>query len=255
MFLAAAAVLIVLSHSVDIMLAGQLHWSAFAIRLTWGLLLAGTAFAVWTGAARAMRVMAVLSAFGSVALFLALVRVSGRSQAQVLSFAYVLAMALPLVMPEILGAAITASSLLLVGAWTMVWLDGSSAGELAGWVHVGLVAIAISVLLSLALRRARLAEAAAAAAAEAMLARLIEAERREAVANQMGAIGRLAARVAHEINSPLSAARANANYLRDRLPGDPEAVEACHDLAEAIDRISESVRQIQRLQGSPDAGP
>jgi signal transduction histidine kinase len=250
-FLMAAAVLIVLSHAVDIMLAGHLHWSAFALRLAWGLLLAATALAVRSGAERAVRVMAVLSAFGSVALFLALVQVTGRSQAQVLSFTYVLAMTLPLAMPEILGAAIAASGLLLMGAWTLLWLDGSRAAELTGWIHVGVMALGIAWLLSLALRRARLAEATAASVREVLQARLVEAERREAATERLSAMGRLAAQVAHEVNNPLAAARSTALYLRERLAGDLEAGDAGRDLVDALDRIAESVRQIQQPPTSP----
>lgn len=252
LFLVVVAGLLVASHAVDLAIRGGPHWAALAVRLTWAGLLLATAAVIRRGVRRHMEWMAAVAAFGTVACYLALVQLTGRSGTQILSFAYVLAMTLPVLMPEALQVALPAGLLLLAGTWEVLWRRGTPAGELAGWGHVGLVALGIGWLLAHALRRAKLAEVAAAAAREAVQARLAASERRAAEADKLAALGAMSREIAHEINNPLSAARATVGFLRDRLPaGDQEGREACADLKEALDRIAASVWRLRQENQPP----
>jgi signal transduction histidine kinase len=256
LFVAVAGVLVLLTHGVDVVQAGGPNWPAFTARLAWCLLLLATAAVVRRGWLGPMRVMGVAACVGTVLLYLWLVLVTGRAGSHLLSFAYVLVMVLPLVMPELLAAALATSALLLVGAWAVLWRSGAGLAALLGWGHVGLVAIGIAWLLAHALRRARLAEAAQAQAALEAQVRLAESERQRAEGERLAALGRLANELAHDINNPLSAARSTATYLLARLPaGDADGREAGQDLVAALDRIAESVRQLKRGTRPPGAAP
>jgi signal transduction histidine kinase len=247
LLLAVAALLILLTHAVDVVQAGAAHWPAFGARLAWSLLLLATALALVHGKPGPIRVMAQLASLGTVLLYLLLVSLTGRSRSHLLSFTFVLVMVLPIVMPELIALALCASALLLGGAWTMFWLDGAGLGEMLGWGHVGLVALGIAALLGHALRRARLAELTQTEARVEAQVKLAESERRLAEEDKLAALGRLAGEIAHEINSPLAAARSTATYLRDRLPeGDSEGREAGRDLVGSLDRVAESVRRLRR---------
>ncbi|HVJ15689.1 MAG TPA: ATP-binding protein [Polyangiaceae bacterium] len=71
-----------------------------------------------------------------------------------------------------------------------------------------------------------------------------------AKAERLGAVGQLAAGVAHEINNPASAIQANLDYLRRSLPaeaGDPELRSAMLDASASIKRITRIVRQLLDL--------
>jgi signal transduction histidine kinase len=79
---------------------------------------------------------------------------------------------------------------------------------------------------------------------------LVEAEAALLHAEKMAAIGRLSAGVAHEINNPAAAVRANVEYLRDGIragavPAD--ALESLGESLESIDRIATIVRQLRDL--------
>jgi len=247
--LAVAGALVLLSHAFDVVRAGGPSWPAFTARLAWSVLLSSMAWLVWRGDVPTMRRAGVLTALGSAACYLGLVLVTGGRASPTLPFSHVLVIAVPLFMPELLGAAVAAGAAVLVGVWALLWRDGASPGEILSWAHVGLVALGIGALISRALARARLAELAAAQERQAAQARLAESER-------LAWLGRQAGEVAHQINNPLSAARSTASFLREQAGGGDaaEVREACADLVDSLDRIAGAVRRLKQDASPPEDG-
>jgi signal transduction histidine kinase len=75
-------------------------------------------------------------------------------------------------------------------------------------------------------------------------------------------LDRLVARLAHEINNPLTYVMANLEVLQDRLHAEREiSMEEMHDLVadslEGADRIRRVIQQLQRVgrEGVDDGGP
>ncbi len=152
-FMVAAGVLVLLAHGVDLLQAHGPNWPALGIRLTWGILLMLEAAALRWGGTGTIRMMSILGAMGTVALYLALLAVTGRSSSPLFPFSYVLVMILPMVLVELMAVALASAALLLAGTWAMLVLDAARPGELLGWIHVGVVAFSVSWLLALASRR------------------------------------------------------------------------------------------------------
>jgi len=64
-------------------------------------------------------------------------------------------------------------------------------------------------------------------------------------ASAAAAVGRLAAEVAHEVNNPLAAVKANVRILGEREPSAEERAELARETLEAIDRISRIVADLR----------
>lgn len=84
-------------------------------------------------------------------------------------------------------------------------------------------------------------------------ARVRELERHQAELDRMAMAGRMAARIAHEINNPLASIK-NAFFLvRDALASTPEQSQWAERIDREIDRIARIVRQMYELY-RPEAG-
>jgi PAS domain S-box-containing protein len=84
-------------------------------------------------------------------------------------------------------------------------------------------------------------------------ARVRELERQQAELDRMAMAGRMAARIAHEINNPLASIK-NAFFLvRSALPSTPERHAWADRIDREIDRIARIVRQMYELY-RPEAG-
>jgi signal transduction histidine kinase len=81
----------------------------------------------------------------------------------------------------------------------------------------------------------------------------LEVSRRRA-GQAADALGRLAARVAHEVNNPLAAVKVNVHWLAE--PHDPaERGEVVADTLEAVDRIARSVADLEAPPVAPAPSP
>lgn len=248
LFLVVASGLVLVAHGVDVVQAGGPNWAALAVRLGWAALLLLNAATLLRGSRRAIRVVSTAAALGTTCLYLALLAVTGLSRSPLFSFAFVLAMLLPLFMAELRRAALASSALLLAGAFAALFLDGAPASEQLGWAHAAVVAFAVAWILAAIERRSGRAQA-------ALLREREEARRRLAESQRLAAVGRLAAEVAHEVNNPLAVARSSANFLgAPGSGGDDESRAARDDLVAALERIAASVRRLGR-QAVPDDDP
>jgi signal transduction histidine kinase len=79
-----------------------------------------------------------------------------------------------------------------------------------------------------------------------LLARAVSVERSLAHSGKLAAIGELAARVAHDIRNPVSAARSLAQELA-RSPGVPTAAEDAAMIVGELDRVEHQVRDLLRF--------
>ncbi|MBK9515859.1 MAG: hypothetical protein IPO09_00645 [Anaeromyxobacter sp.] len=140
-----------------------------------------------------------------------------------------------------------------VGLSGLVTLAGTVA--LALWqghgvaIWIGLVAgtICLAIGTSLAFLRVQLDEAAAVTSRDEAQARLLESERGRQRAERLAVAGRLAASVAHAVNSPLAAVKSNLHQLAERAG--TGAVEA-GERAEVVADTTLAVDQITRIVGA-----
>ena len=140
------------AHGIDLWTAGGPHWSALLLRLVWAGLLFLEAWALRTASAMTLRVMTVITAVGTPMLYTALLEVTGRSQSPLFPLAYVLAMAAAITLFELFAVGLVSASLVVAGAWLMLWLDGAPSNAILAWTHIGVVAVVLSAVLALAFR-------------------------------------------------------------------------------------------------------
>jgi hypothetical protein len=171
-FLVVGAVLILASHVVDRVAAGGAAPAALSLRLAWCTLLLLTALALRRGGPLAIGVIRLAAPFGSAAIFLGLILVTGRSGSPLFSFIFVLVMMLPLLLFDALPYGLLSSGLALAGSWVIVVQDGIGGAALWGWVHIGAAAFALGWVLAVAFAHSLAIEQAATAERQAALDRL-----------------------------------------------------------------------------------
>ena len=239
LLLFAFAAFIAGAYVLDVLLSGRSSWSAAAVCSGWAAMLVSNGIVSLRASARIARAVTQGSNYLSALFFVALLLVTDRSRSPLFASTYALIPLLPFVLPERLGLAMASAGTLALALLLMLLHDGAPHDALLSWVHASGIALLTGALAGVAMRKAQLAQERHAAARQQTLTLLAERER-------LAAIGRLADAVAHEVNSPLAAARANANFLRQAHAADPETVAASADLVAALDRIAASVRQLQQ---------
>lgn len=162
----AAAILIPLNHGADLLLGEGANWPALAIRIAWGLLLLGNGLLLLRGARRSvLRVSVALSMWCSAACYALLLAATGGGHSPLRAFAPVLMILLPLIVPELLAAAVGASVATLAAVLALQVQAGESGWGLMPTVNAGGLAVAIGWAFAAMQRRAQL-EAAGAEAAQ-----------------------------------------------------------------------------------------
>lgn len=134
----------------------------------------------------------------------------------------------------------------LLGGIGLLSGEGRGAWFALEWGMLSFALTVLAVLGAISFRRLWLSELRAQRARAEALERLGESERRRAQSDRLALMGRLAAGVAHEINTPLAYVKSNVRSLRDEaLPDDARA--ALGDALEGLERISQIVTDMRGL--------
>ncbi len=219
---------------------------AAAWRVAWMLvLLAAAAFqrprrprlSAW-----AIRIAIVASGIGAVAV----VTYGGGTQSA--RFGFLLAFPLTglVLFPDFPVAVAAVGATCLLGGVALLASEGRDFWFVLEWGVLSSALSALAVVGTMAFRRLWLSELKAHRARSAAVEQLRESERRRAQSERLAGMGRLAAGVAHEINTPLSYVKANVQSLREE-PMAPDAREAVGEALQGIERIAQIVTDMRGL--------
>lgn len=147
-FCIGSALLVLGSHIVDVIHAGGPAWSVLGVRLVWAASLFLIAWTLLTRGSAAIRLATAIAAVTSVASYVVILLLTGRSQSPFTSYAYVLLMVLPILVFERPLVALFTSASVPLALWTVLHADGVPSRILLGWIYVGCVAFALAWLLA-----------------------------------------------------------------------------------------------------------
>lgn len=152
---------------------------------------------------------------------------------------------------ELPGAAALNGALCVVGGAAIRWGEGQPAIQVVSWLELSVVMTALATWGTIAARRAWRVELAAERARREAAERLADVERQRADVERLAEVGRLASRVAHEVNSPLAVVKANVQWLgRAELEGSgAERDEVVADTLQCVERIVDAVHAVRRQAG------
>lgn len=157
-FLVWGAALILLAHGMELLHEGRANWWALLIRVAWAALLLGQAALLRRAPLGVVQVGAVVAIFGSAALDLAIVAVTGRSASPLLWFTPVLAAVLPFMAFELVWVGLVGSAALLLGTELILLVDDAPMAAHIALANGGGGGLAAGWLLARAYGRARRAE-------------------------------------------------------------------------------------------------
>jgi signal transduction histidine kinase len=155
-------------------------------------------------------------------------------------------------LPDVPSAALVAGAWCVAGGGVMRAGEGQPALAVVGWILLSVLMVALAAWGSMASRRLWAAELAAEQATIRVMAALGESERRRAETERMAEVGRLAAQVAHEVNSPLAVVKSNVGWLGEADLCGADAAERPQVVAETlenVERIGEIVSDLRRSAG------
>ena len=158
LFLAAASVIIVFAHGIDILQANGPNWPALAIRLLWAGSLVVEAILLRRPSRRRLVWGATVAIFGSAGLYLALIAVTGGATSPVVPFAFVLVMILPLISYDLFALGLAGGFILLAGVVWMLVAGHASPDSLLALLNTGGAALLAGALFGRGLYLAGLAE-------------------------------------------------------------------------------------------------
>ncbi len=221
-------------------------WRAAAWRACWILVLLVAAALQRPRRPRrsawAIRAAILVSGFGATAV----VAYGGGTQGARFGFLLAFPLAGLVLFPDFPVAVAAVGATCLVGGVGLLVTEGRDAWFAAEWAALSGALTVLAVVGALAFRRVLLSERSALRARARALDQLRESERRRAQSERLAGLGRLAAGVAHEINTPLSYVKANVQCLgHEALTGD--AREAVDEALQGIERIGQIVTDMRGL--------
>lgn len=147
------------------------------------------------------------------------------------------------------AAALTGAICVAGGAAIRLW-EGQPWIQVGCWLLLASVMTALATWGTVAARHAWRLEVAAERRRRRALEQLAESERQRAEAERLAEVGRLAARVAHEVNNPLSVVKANVVWLGLNEGAERgERAEVVADTLASVDRIVAAVDEVRRQAG------
>jgi signal transduction histidine kinase len=155
-------------------------------------------------------------------------------------------------LPDVPSAALMAGAWCAAGGAVMRAGEGQPGLTVVAWVLLALLMTALAAWGAMTSRRLWAAELASEQATIRVMAALGESERRRAETERLAEVGRLAARVAHEVNSPLAVVKCNVGWLGEADLAGADAAERASVVAEtleSVDRIGGIVSDLGRSAG------
>jgi len=149
------------------------------------------------------------------------------------------------------AAAINGAICVVGGAAMRAW-EGQPWFQVGAWLLLSSVMSALATWGTVAARAAFRIELAAERAHQQAREQLAESELQRAQAERLAEVGRLAARVAHEINNPLAVVKSNVQWLGQFGPSQAaeEREEVVADTLASVERIVTSVDSVRRQAGA-----
>jgi len=165
--------------------------------------------------------------------------------------------AMLVVMVELPVAAAINGAVCVVGGAAMRAWEGQAWTQVGAWLILSTVMSALATWGTVAARAAFRIEMTAERARQQAQEQLAESELQRAKAERLAEVGRLAARVAHEVNNPLAVVKSNVQWLG--RSGPPEDAEERHqvvaDTLESVERIVTAVDSVRRQAGARPVRP
>lgn len=154
-------------------------------------------------------------------------------------------------MAEVPLAAALNGAICVAGGTAIRISEGQSAVQVASWLLLSSVMSALATWGTVAARYAWRAELAAERARLGAQEALAESERRRAEGERLAEVGRLAARVAHEVNNPLAVVKANVQWLGSgaEVEDARERDEVVADTLASVERIVDAVSSVRKSAG------
>jgi len=226
--------------------------SVYLWRAGW---IAGVLAAAWLhqpGRSRLAFAGAQLAAAVTGAAVVAIVALTGGTTSLYAGMLLVTPFAALVALPDVPSAALVAGAWCVSGGAVMRAGEGQPGLTVAGWILLSLLMTMLAAWGAVSSRRLWANELAAEQATIRVMAALGESERRRAETERMAEVGRLAAQVAHELNSPLAVVKSNVGWLGEAELEGPDAEERPQVVAEtlaSVQRIGEIVADLHRSAG------
>jgi len=154
-------------------------------------------------------------------------------------------------MAELPLAAALNGAICVAGGTAIRIAEGQPGVQVASWLLLSSVMSALATWGTVAARYAWRAEVAAEKARLKAQEALAESERQRAAGEQLAEVGRLAARVAHEVNNPLAVVKANVQWLGTSAETEDaqERHEVVADTLASVERIVDAVSSVRKSAG------